>query len=159
MIKKTVVENTIQVTTDYNKEFITFAKQQNAKWNPGKRTWDFDADREQQIDEALFAIFAWRETAGEMVKVIFDAYDLEDFKTGIVQFGKMPLVVRGRRDWDVDISQNVRVLSGAFKEYGGSMKHPSVSVNKGEVKLEITIDKEYFDKYIGDYDKIDYTIL
>lgn len=132
MIKVTVGEGILKVSSPFNREFVSFARMRGGKWSDGQKVWMFDPRDEFAVRSTLIDIFGtddYGQSAKVSVRVKLDHFDLDG---EFVLFGRQ-LLRRKYRDSKVEVDDGVIITQGDFARSGGSSRYPLIVPEKGTV--------------------------
>lgn len=132
MIKVTVGEGILKVTSPFNREFVSFARMRGGKWSDGQKVWMFDPRDEFAVRSTLIDIFGtddYENSAKVSARVKLDHFDPGG---EFVLFGRM-LLRRKYRDSKVEIGDGVVKVRGGFAWSGGSGRNPLIAPEEGTV--------------------------
>ena len=132
MIKVVVGDGILNVTSPYNKEFVSFARMRGGKWSDGRKVWMFDPRDEFAVRSTLIDIFGTDDY--EQAKKVSVRVKLDHFDVGgeLVLFGRQ-LLRRKYRDGKVEIDNGVITIQGEYAWSGGSGRYPLIAPEDGTV--------------------------
>lgn len=114
----------IRTRTPYNAEFVEHAKRLGGDWDPGAKTWTFDARDEARVRDLLQDIFGTDGSDAEVVDVQIKASEYHDDDR--IEFLGREVARRRSRDSKPVLADGVIVVEGKFKSRGGSRKNPRI---------------------------------
>lgn len=133
-MKVTVENGKIKVNSPYNSEFIARARQIQGKWS--SPNWVFPEENKDEVKELLVECYGECGDLGEVdtvtIELDLDTYE-DDAPNHVLMFGSMVLLERRSRDRQPTFADNVMVVTGGFRESGGSRQHPCVSPKEGTI--------------------------
>ncbi len=141
MIKVTVGEGILKVTSPFNREFVSFARMRGGKWSDKHKAWLFDPRDEFAVRSALIDIYGtddYESCEKVNVRVKLDHFKLED---DFSLFG-LQLLRRKYYNYRVDMGDNVVVVTGGFHETGGSRKYAEIAPVSGTIIEVRDVPKE-----------------
>lgn len=145
------------VVTPFSREFPAAARKIGGNWVASTKAWSFDLRDEQAVKELCRQVFgtAGAEDEAELVTVGIKLDELapEHFSSlggshfvNRIHWCGRTLAERRGRDKDVELGDKVRLLTGDWDPYGGSMANPALGSVEG-IELEVRdVPKLMFDR-------------
>ncbi len=152
-IKLKTVEDTIVISSPYDKEFTDAMHRLNGKWNSTEKTWSVDVDLLEQVRSVLLEVYGENDLTDDLVDVwvtVPEDYYFESKQSPLKLFGKVIATAWGRDSgakWGIDI-----VNKSSECKSGGSVKNWRTIVEAGTFKIKkvsksrIEADKEAYEK-------------
>lgn len=138
-VKIIKTETKINVSSPYNKNLPSDAKNIGGKWNAENKYWSFDLRDESAVRQLYINVYGTDGTAatGDLVdiEVIYDDLESSAFGDDDMVLDGMMIAHRPGRDYAVRLSQNVILKSGQFPASGGSMKNPALNGHDEDIIL------------------------
>lgn len=113
----------IRVQSEYNKDFISGVKSIGGKWCAP--CWVVPEENEEMLDDLLVRVYGRGCKPTESVDLLVDLGMLRETDGEIRLAGKL-LARRPGRDRQVQLGEDVTLVSGEFPASGGSVKNPCV---------------------------------
>ena len=139
------IENTIQVKTQYNPDFIDEAKQIGGKFNGDTKCWEFDVRNKDLIENILLSIFGTDVNNNNLVDVVVKVNKrLVSERAPIYLAGRIIAQARGR-DTGATVAEGISFInkkpqSGGSRQYWTTEIAPDSEFNifdlpEGALKL------------------------
>lgn len=119
----------MKVRCDYNRTFITKAKELQGKWE--SPFWVFPEENEELVRAALMNAYG---EDGRVHDTVVVDLNLDEYSYGhVLKIGSIVLVSRRGRDTPVTVNPRAVVIAGGFSESGGSSNSPAVTHKDGTI--------------------------
>lgn len=145
LVKLTNGTDRLWLTTPYNHEFARAARDLGGKWQAQSRVWSFDPRDGHRIAQVCRDIYGydWLSLDASTLKTVrltlrpdHRKVDQLTTSTELWACGRQVLK-RWRRDEAVKLGESVVLLSGGFRQSGGSVRYPAIGLPKDNTVLLI----------------------
>jgi len=126
-VEITLQESRLEVSSPYNPDLPSLAKDLGGRWDPSDRVWYFDPRQEERVRALYIEVYG---TDGSNTKevTIQKRYEERDNSYDMAFFLAGRQIARAfSRDSGAKTCEGVTVLEGGFSS-GGSRKNPTITV-------------------------------